>query len=94
LVGILDRMQRDGWIDRRPSETDRRRRLIRLAAAAEPVWEQVVDCLRQMRTTATRDMSEEEIHTLVKLLRRVQHNLGVDPPELPERIATAMETRT
>ena len=30
LVGVLDRMERDGWIQRIPSETDRRKKLIRV----------------------------------------------------------------
>ena len=37
LVGILDRMERDGWITRNGCPADRRKKLIRPTAAAEPV---------------------------------------------------------
>ena len=42
LVGILDRMERDGWIRRTACPGDRRRKLIQPQAAAKPVWERIV----------------------------------------------------
>src|SRR5687768_1890352 len=42
LVGILDRMERDGWISRNADKTDRRRKLIRPMPAAMPVWKKIV----------------------------------------------------
>ena len=94
LVGILDRMQRDGWIERQTSVADRRRRLVKLTEAAEPIWQQVVACLRRMREQATRGMTGDEVATLVTLLHRVQQNLGVEPPEVPEQITAAgLETQ-
>jgi MarR family transcriptional regulator for hemolysin len=38
LVGILDRMERDGWIRRDADKTDRRRKLIQPTPAAKPAW--------------------------------------------------------
>lgn len=35
LVSLLDRMEADGWIERRHHETDRRRNLVHLSARAE-----------------------------------------------------------
>ncbi|MCA9247811.1 MAG: MarR family transcriptional regulator [Planctomycetales bacterium] len=76
LAGILDRIQRDGWIERRPCPSDRRRRIVCLTAAAQPIWRQVVDCLRAIRSEAAGDMTDEEVATLISLLRRIQKNLG------------------
>ena len=77
LVGILDRMERDGWISRHNCPRDRRKKLIRANPAAEPVWEQIVECAARVRAQATAGLSERQLATLKKLLRRVQHNLKV-----------------
>src|SRR5690606_30480155 len=44
LGGILDRMERAGWIVRVSSTIDRRKKVIHLTPAVEPVWSQIVDC--------------------------------------------------
>lgn len=72
---ILDRMERDGWISRRASRVDRRRNLIRLEAKVEPVWKQMVDCARRVRTRATQGLRREERDRLRAALRTVQTNL-------------------
>ncbi len=44
LVGVLDRMERDGLITRVASSVDRRCKLVRATADAQLVWDQIVDC--------------------------------------------------
>jgi MarR family transcriptional regulator for hemolysin len=75
LVGILDRMERDGWISRHHCPSDRRKNLIRANPAAEPVWEKIVECAKRVREGATQGLSERQLATLKKLLRRVTQNL-------------------
>jgi MarR family transcriptional regulator for hemolysin len=41
LVRILDRMEADGWIERRADPTDRRARRLFITAAACPVLEEI-----------------------------------------------------
>lgn len=77
LVGILDRMERDGWISRHNCPGDRRKKLIRPSHAAEPVWEKIVECAARVRAQAAEGLSDRQLATLKKLLRRVQHNLKV-----------------
>jgi MarR family transcriptional regulator for hemolysin len=80
LVGILDRMERDGWISRHNCPCDRRKKLIRANPAAEPVWEKIVECAARVRAQATAGLSERQLATLKKLLLRVRHNLKVRDP--------------
>lgn len=75
LVGILDRMERDGWITRNGCPSDRRKKLIRATSAAEPVWEKIAEGGRRVRALATEGLSEEELETLKLLLSRVNRNL-------------------
>ena len=80
LVGILDRMERCGWISRRSCEIDRRRKWIRVAPAAEPVWEKIVACAKQIRARATDGLTVRQQATLKNLLRRVQQNVSTQAP--------------
>jgi MarR family transcriptional regulator for hemolysin len=75
LVGILDRMERDGLISRHNCPFDRRKKLIRANQAAEPVWERIVECAARVREQATAGLSERQLATLKKLLRRVGDNV-------------------
>ncbi len=75
LVGILDRMERDGWITRNECPSDRRKKLIRASAAAEPVWEKILDCAARVRARATEGLSERQVDTLRNLLEQVRTNV-------------------
>ncbi len=76
LVGILDRMERDGWITRNSCPSDRRKKLIRATTAAEPVWEKIAEGGRRVRSRATAGLTDKELETLKQLLCRVNRNLG------------------
>jgi MarR family transcriptional regulator for hemolysin len=76
LVGILDRMERDGWIRRDADKTDRRRKFIEPTAAAGPVWTRIVAVAKRVRTCATRGMTASQLAQLKKLLAIVQANLA------------------
>ena len=80
LVGILDRMERDGWITRNGCPNDRRRKIIRPTAAAEPVWEKITESGRRVREQATQNLTEREFITLRDLLQRVHVNLESPAP--------------
>ncbi|MEX2170026.1 MAG: MarR family transcriptional regulator [Pirellulales bacterium] len=75
LVGILDRMERDGWIARHSCPDDRRKKLIRPTAAAEPVWAKIAACGLAVRAQATDGLSERQVTILKKLLAKVRKNL-------------------
>lgn len=75
LVGILDRMERDGWIKRLACRKDRRRKLIHPQPSAKPVWTKIVECVKRVRARATRGLKANELATLKRLLLRVQSNL-------------------
>lgn len=91
LVGILDRMQRDGWVVRRPCPEDRRKNWIEPTAAAIPVWRTIAACARRVRARAVEGLSAEELATLRRLLKKVQDNVGA-PAE--HRAAASRNART
>jgi MarR family transcriptional regulator for hemolysin len=75
LVGILDRMERDGWIRRDGDKADRRRKLIHPTPAAKPVWQKIVNVANNVRERATRGMTAAQLTQLRKLLGAIHSNL-------------------
>jgi MarR family transcriptional regulator, transcriptional regulator for hemolysin len=76
LVGILDRMEREGWITREGDPADRRKKMIHVRPKAKPVWDKIVACAKRVRVRARRGLSPAEQRTLKRLLEKVQENLG------------------
>ncbi len=89
LVGILDRMERDGWITRNSCAADRRKKMIRATSAAEPVWEKIAECGRRVRARATSQLTAEELQSLKELLDRVVKSL-----ESPSSVEDRLESLT
>jgi MarR family transcriptional regulator, transcriptional regulator for hemolysin len=78
LVRILDRMEAADLLRRIDDPVDRRRRNLRLTARAEPIWERITECARELRTTAATGLSPAEVDQLMRLLQKVHANLGVE----------------
>lgn len=79
LVRILDRMEADGWVERRLDPQDRRARTLWLRAAAGPVLERIEMVAKETRAEALRGLAESEREQLTKLLVRIHGNLSSLP---------------
>ncbi len=77
LVGVLDRMERDGWIVRVTDETDRRRKLIRTTERCEEQWARMVACGLGIRARALNGLSEDDTQQIRATLKIVCENLGI-----------------
>jgi MarR family transcriptional regulator, transcriptional regulator for hemolysin len=75
LVRILDRMESDGWVERRPDPNDRRARTLYVTAGATPILQQIDKLSAQMRTEALSGLSGEQRNQLMSLLEQVYQNL-------------------
>lgn len=78
LVGVLDRMERDGWIVRVTDNTDRRRKIVQPTDQVEPVWARMVECARSIRAKATEGIGSEDLQTVRDCLLTVRGNLAGD----------------
>jgi len=81
LVGILDRMERHGWISRQPSPDDRRKKLICPRPKVRPVWERILAACHRVRARALEGIAAEELQQVRNVLERIQQNLGAECPE-------------
>jgi MarR family transcriptional regulator for hemolysin len=84
LVRILDRMERDGWVERRPHPADRRARQLFLTAAAAPVIAEMWEIAAESRAQALAGLSDEQREQLLDLLLHVQRNLNQLVPGNPD----------
>ncbi|MHB8813766.1 MAG: MarR family winged helix-turn-helix transcriptional regulator [Steroidobacteraceae bacterium] len=80
LVRILDRMEADGWVQRRFDPADRRAHTLWLTAKSKPVLEHVAHLIAETRAETLHGLSNEERGKLIELLERVHANLASLPP--------------
>ena len=78
LVGILDRMELQGWVGREACTDDRRRKLIVPQPSVLPVWSKIIQCAKEVRAQASAGLDEHQLRTLKELLAIVQENLGAE----------------
>jgi MarR family transcriptional regulator for hemolysin len=76
LVGILDRMEKAGWIRRTECQDDRRRKLISPTQSALPIWSKVVECAKRVRRESADGITPEELEQLKSILGKVRANLA------------------
>ncbi len=80
LVRILDRMEADGWVQRRSDPEDRRARSLMLTEKAKPLLEHIWRLAAQTRGEVLDGLANDERTKLMELLERVHRNLlGLKP---------------
>jgi MarR family transcriptional regulator, transcriptional regulator for hemolysin len=82
LVRQIDRMEEDGWIERRPDPADRRARRLVLTDKARQILARILDLSNEIRTEAFAGLSDAEGRHLINLLARVHGNLSGRVPPL------------
>jgi len=75
VVAVIDRMERDGLIERQACPDDRRKRIIVPTRKAVPIWERIIECFKRINQQAVKGLSKSEVNTLRSLLERVHVNL-------------------
>jgi len=76
LTGLLDRLERDGWVERRSDPGDRRAKRIFLTPKVEPVLKAIQKLGRELRNESLQGFSESEQEQLMTLLLRMRSNLS------------------
>jgi len=77
LVRTLDRMQQDGWIERRPDPADRRAHCLFLCEPARPVVARIWKIAEQTRSEMLVRLTQREREQLMDLLERIHGSLSV-----------------
>ena len=74
LTGIIDRLERDGYIERKPSETDKRSTLILLTGKEQEFANHVHKVSDQMNEIFYKGFTDEEITQFESMLERILEN--------------------
>ena len=74
LTGIIDRLERDGYIERKPSETDKRSTLISLTGKEQEFAKNVQKVSNQMNEIFYNGFTDEEIIQFDSMLARILEN--------------------
>jgi MarR family transcriptional regulator for hemolysin len=72
LAGLLNRLQDDGWIQRRESRNDRRCKTIHLQRGSKPVLEKIFNTAHDLRAELIEDISERDLRTCIKVLSKIR----------------------
>ena len=76
----IDRLERDGLLERRPDPSDRRVWLVAITDAGERVAESIADVDRVLRAELRSGISRADRQTLAATLVRLQQNLQPSNP--------------
>ncbi len=85
LVRILDRMEADGWVQRRFDPADRRAHTLWLMPKSKPVLEHIAHLIAETRAETLQGLSNEERAKLIELLERAHANLASLPTLTAEK---------
>jgi MarR family transcriptional regulator for hemolysin len=77
LAGILDRMERDGWLHREQDPDDRRRNILRIDPRVDAHWESLQDSYAALEAKALSGIHEEDLAVAKRVILRMLRNLGV-----------------
>jgi MarR family transcriptional regulator for hemolysin len=105
LVRILDHMEAEGWVERRPDPNDRRARCLYTKDKARDIMKEILQLADETRTEFLAELTLEEAERLIDMLERV-HATGrslepvaaLAPDRTPDkalkRAATARDRRS
>ena len=79
VSGLLARLEKKGFIELRPDETDRRVKRIYTQEKGQRLHEMVHEAIGRNEQRLVQDFTEEEKRVFQELLLRAIHNMGASP---------------
>jgi len=77
LVPILDKMEKEGFVQRRVDQQDRRNNLIFLTEKSKLRIDSIIDCVLDIRKIITKDIQKDQLETTKKVLKKITKNSDV-----------------
>src|SRR5947208_12198102 len=74
LVPIMDKMEREELVERRPDPKDRRNNRIFLTKKSESIVDSIVEIILAVRKAIYKGLSNEEIESSRIILKKIMHN--------------------
>ena len=77
LVPVIDKMENDDLLVRKPDAKDRRVNRIYLTSRSDKLLESMLECAIKIRKFSTKEVSENDLQTTMETLRKISQNLSV-----------------
>jgi DNA-binding MarR family transcriptional regulator len=87
LVRIIDRMESEGWLERRSDPADRRARRLYLKARGKPLVNAIWHLVDLTRREAFAGIPRKQVDLLIALLEKIRGNFAALEPLSPESAA-------
>jgi len=95
ITGLIDALEKDGWVERRAHPTDRRATIIALTPAAEVAFAKLNQSYGHLSRDLVSGIPEADLHAALRVIEHISARLddaisrGVaaieaDPPRLPQ----------
>lgn len=75
VVGIISRMERNGYITCTVDDSDRRNKIVKLTDKAIEVCSEITEKIKQNEIAMMKSLSEDEVETLSRLLEIIYKNI-------------------
>ncbi len=72
LAGLLDRLQTDGWVERKTSKHDRRCKTVHLQPRSKKVLSKIFEAAQELRQELIADIPQAELATCMQVLARIR----------------------
>jgi MarR family transcriptional regulator, transcriptional regulator for hemolysin len=72
LAGLLNRLEHDGWIERRESPNDRRCKTIHLHRGSKPVLEKIFNAAQGLRHELIEDVPAGDLEACIRVLTQIR----------------------
>jgi MarR family transcriptional regulator, transcriptional regulator for hemolysin len=72
LAGLLDRLQTDGWIIRKPSAHDRRCKTVHLQPRSKKVLSRIFATAQELRQELIAEIPQSQLETCMRVLTRIR----------------------
>lgn len=72
LAGLLDRLQEDGWIERRESPNDRRCKIVHLQRRSKAVLDEIFDTAHGLRHELIEDVPADDLEACIRVLTQIR----------------------
>lgn len=76
LAGVVSRMERDGWLERKSCCDDRRKNRIHSTARAESIWKRTTEICDDIREQAIAGLDAQTLAGLKSACEHIRHNLA------------------
>jgi MarR family transcriptional regulator, transcriptional regulator for hemolysin len=76
IVPIIDKLEDQGIVIRRPDHNDRRNNMIFLTGKSEAKWELIIECALELEKASHKGLSEEELEITKRTLRKIAQNVA------------------